>query len=153
MTEIALGNFIDAFIDALRDAKPLADVEVFDGLEVNADYSGTAIVIGHDGVGIGQDITVATAQNAYKPLGAQRMDEIGVVDCMIYAVSGESTFSELRKEAFAILSKVDTLIREDSSFKKIAHFSGLATTVLRYSSTNQGNGVKLVFSVRYQART
>lgn len=156
MTTFALGAFINAVIDTFTNARELKDVTIFDGPQVTGDYPEKAIAVGHDGLDFGE-VTGATSQNSYKPIGpAHHMDEVGLLDCTIYANigdSGDDAFRTCRGIAFDILSRVDTVIRADPTFGNVIQRAGLSQTSLKYDATGQGTGVKIVFSISYKART
>ena len=152
-TAFAFPVFINNVVAALQSAPSLTGVFIVDGPELNAISEGEVIIIGHDGVPIGE-VPASSAINAYEPLGARRMSEKGTLDCVIRSYPKTSIdLRTLRDRAYALLSAVDNIIRTDPTFSQSVQRSGIGQSTMHYTPVTQGYGVKLTFSIDYEART
>lgn len=154
MTTTALPLVLEGVLNAFTNAQSLKDmnVQIYDGPEVDNSYPGDWIGVGHSGAQDG-DITAAQGQNSWRGLGAKRMEEIATIDCVISTWDGDTDVKGKRDRAYAILSAVDTIIRQDPSFGGACLFGGLSTTSLGYRQTTAGFVVEILFSIAYEART
>lgn len=152
-TNFAFPTFINNVFAALTVAPALAGVLIVDGPELNAVFEGEAIIIGHDGVPIGE-VPASNAVNAYEPFGARRMSEKGSLDCVIRSYPKTAIdLKTLRNRAYALLTAVDNVIRADPTFSGCVQRSGLGQSAMHYTPVPQNYGVKLTFSIDYEART
>lgn len=151
-TTFAAGAFADAVYAALKAATSLNGIALFDGPIVNGKYGAESIVVGHDGSPI-DDYVPTSGSNAYRGLGAQRMSEIGSLECVIHSMPGKTDLKVLRDRAFAILGLIDTVIRTDSSFGQVVLYSGLGQWSQHYVAPSDQQGVKILFTIEYTART
>jgi hypothetical protein len=153
VTTFAFPTFINNVIVALKAASSLTGVLIIDGPQLDNFFEGEAIIIGHDGVPAGE-IPASSAKNEYKPLGALRMDETGSLDCVIRSYPHTTIdLKTLRDRAYVLLSAVDTVIRSDPTFSKSVQRSSLGQSAMHYTPLVQNFGVKLTFSIDYEART
>ena len=151
-TTFAAGAFSDAVYVALKAATSLRGISIFDGPVVNGKYGAEAIVVGHDGSPI-DDYVPTSGSNAYRGLGAQRMQEIGALECVIHSMPGKTDLKVLRDRAFVILGLIDSVIRSDSSFGQTVQWSGIGQWSQHYVAPNDQQGVKIIFTIEYTART
>lgn len=151
-TTFAAGAFSDAVYAALKVATPLTGIAIFDGPVVNGKYAAESIVVGHDGSPI-DDYVPTSGSNVYRGLGAQRMSEIGGLECVIHSMPGKTDLKVLRDRAFVILGLIDTVIRSDSSFGQVVEWSGIGQWSMHYVTPNDQQGVKIIFTIDYTART
>lgn len=154
MTITALPQVIAGILTNLNAAQSLKDLEVviYDGPEVDNSYPGDWIGIGHNGSEDGE-ISAGQGQNSWRGLGAKRMEETATIDCIISTWDGDTDVAAKRVRAYAILSAVDTIIRSDPSFGGACLFGGLNTHELTYWQSTAGFGVRINFSITYEART
>jgi hypothetical protein len=153
MTTFALPVLIDNVVVAFSGASSLSGVMIVDGPELNAVSEGEVIVVGHDGVPAGE-IPAANSSNLYVTLGARRMNESGSLDCVIRSYPKTTTnLKTLRDRAYALLSAIDTIIRTDPTFSGSVQRCGLGKSNLSYAPVQQGFGIKLTFTIDYEAIT
>lgn len=151
-TAFVAGAFSDAVYTAFKASSSLSGIKVFDGPIVNGKYGAEAIVIGHDGRPI-DDYVPMSGSNDYRGLGAQRMSEVGSLECVIHCMPGKTDLKVLRNRAFDILGLIDTVIRSDSSFGNTVLYSGIGQWAQHYVAPNDQQGVKIVFIIEYTGRT
>ena len=152
-TAFAFPVFIDNVVAAFTAAASLKGVSIVDGPQLDSIFEGESIIVGHDGVPAGE-IPAANGQNKYGPLGALRMDEVASLDCVIRSYPHTTIdLKTLCLRAFALLTAVDNIIRSDPTFTKSVQRSGLGAWALHYTPLVQNFGVKLTFSIDYEART
>lgn len=152
MTTTAGEGLIDAMVTAFKAASSLADVTIYDGVEIDSSDPLIWLSVGHDGTEDGE-VVAFNSKNEYKALGAKSMFEEGYVNCVLSVWNGDTALSPLRTQARQYISAVDTVIRTDPSFGGVVLWSGLNDQTISYNQTNQGAEVKIVFTVYYKART
>jgi hypothetical protein len=152
MTSVAFPQLVTNVIAALSASSDLAGVRIFDGPEIDGSFPTDWIAIGHDGSEEG-DLIAGIARNEYAPLGAKKMFEDGAINCTLVSQTGDTTVAGARTAAYALLSKVDTVIRTDPSFSGAALYAGLDTHQARYVQTTSGFGVQIDFTIMYRARS
>jgi hypothetical protein len=149
---VAFPVFVNNVIAALKAAPALKGVLIVDGPQLDTMFEGEAIIIGHDGVPAGE-VPASSAQNKYGPLGALRMDEMGSLDCVIRSYPNKTIdLKTLRDRAGVLLGAVIDVIRIDPSFSHCVQRSGLGHSAWFYTPLVQNFGVKLTFSIDYEAR-
>lgn len=152
MATAAFPTLVANIITALKAAQSLADVVVYDGIQIDESFPGDFIAIGHDGSEEGEVLAVDINQS-YDQLGAKKMFEDGRINCVLVANDGDNDVTARRVRAFAILSAVDTVIRTDPSFSGACLYSGLENHSAQYRLTNAGSAVVITFTIAYRART
>ena len=148
----AAPNLIDNLITALKAASTLSDVTIYDGPQISEDYPNKWIAVGHDGTEDGE-VVAYNSRNEYGPLGAKKMYEDGAINCVLVAWTGDTVVSDARTAGLDILSKVDTVIRNDPSFGGVVLYSGLESHAATYIQSNAGLGIEIIFTIFYKART
>lgn len=152
MATTAFPYLVDGMVQAFKASPALSGVMIFDGPEINEDYPGSWIAVGHDG-SEDMDVNAGSAQNEYLQLGAKRMYEDGNVNCTLSAWTGDTDLPTVRRAAYSLLDAVDTAIRSDPSFNGVVLWSGLATHNPIYRQTNAGADMTINFTIAYRART
>jgi len=152
MSASALPSFLSAVITALRADSDLSAVRIFDGIEIDQSYPGDAVAIGHDGSMEGDDTASSQIRQEYIQLGAKQKFEDGLVSCSLWSWDGLTDLAARRTRAFALLSRIETVIRNDVSFGGVVLYSGLDAAQLNYRQTNVGAAVVINFTISYRAR-
>ena len=148
----AFPSMVDAIITALGNASSLSGVRVFDGAQIDFSYPGDAVAIGHDGSFGDTEQQVGTIQNV--PFAFTDLhEEEGTISCSLWSQDGTTDIKSRRTRAFALMSAVDTVIRQDPTFGGIALYTLLSTNNIFYRQTDFGVAVVIDFSISYQAQT
>ena len=152
MATTAFPTLVANIITAFKAAPSLADVVIYDGIEIDETFPGDFIAVGHDGSDEG-DVQAVDIRQSYDQLGAKKMFEDGLINCVLVTQDGTSDITARRVRAFALLSAVDTVIRTDPSFSSACLYSGLENHATQYRLTNAGAAVVITFTIAYRART
>jgi hypothetical protein len=157
MSASAIPAIIDALVSAWTDAVPTAAVH--DGFGVSAD--GTPdLMVGIDDPFPDQDPTQAVmSTQVMAALGTQRTrEQNGSITCAVYVSdpdTGNSGQKTARTTAYGILETVGDLLRADPT-AGVSDFSYLVCQIgqerLSQVKTATSSGVKLVFTINFQAR-
>lgn len=150
----ALPRVIDGLLAQLQASTTLAgfDLAIFDGLEIDHTYGGDWIAVGIASSD-SDETTAGSATNAWRTLGAKRMQEQATVDCVLAVIDGDTDPKSKRTRAYEIFNAIDTAIRADVSLGGACLFAGLASHELVYRQTKVGLGIEINFSIAYEART
>lgn len=152
MAITAFPSVVANLITNLKAASALANVRIFDGIEIDSSYPGDFIVVGDDGTEDG-DVSAGAGTQQYLELGNLRQFEDASVNCLLASWSGGTSISARRVRAFEILSAVDTVIRSDVSLGGACLYSTIESWQPAYRQTDAGAVVLISFTVSYRART
>lgn len=152
MASTAFPTLVTNIVTAFKAAASLSDVVIYDGIEIDETFPGDFIAVGHNGAEEG-DVEAVSIRQEYDQLGAKKMFEDGLINCVLVTNDGTSDIAARRTRAFAILSAVDTVIRTDPSFSSACLYSGIETHSTEYRLTNAGSAVVINFTIAYRART
>lgn len=145
-------TMIDKIITALGSASSLNGIRVFDGLEVDESWPGSAIAIGHDGSLGETEVQIGDIRNT--PLNFTDVhEENGTISCSLWATDGTASLTALRISAFTILQAIDTVIRLDPTFAGTCFYSYLESNTVNYRQTQFGAAVVINFNIIYQAQS
>jgi len=148
----AFPTVITNIITALQNAASLTAVRIFDGAEIDFSWPGDAVAIGHDG-SFG-DVEMQVAQVTNTPFAFTDLhQEEGAISCSLWSQDGSSDLTARRVRAFALMSAVDTVIRQDPTFSGACLYSILTTNAVSYRQTEFGAAVVIDFSISYQAQS
>jgi hypothetical protein len=148
----AFPTVIQNIITALQNAASLTGVRIFDGAEIDFSWPGDAVAIGHDG-SFG-DVEMQVAQVTNTPFAFTDLhQEEGAISCSLWSQDGSGNLTARRVRAFALMSAVDTVIRQDPTFSGACLYSILTTNAVSYRQTEFGAAVVIDFSISYQAQS
>ena len=148
----AFPTVIQNIITALQNAASLTGVRIFDGAEIDFSWPGDAVAIGHDG-SFG-DVEMQVAQVTNTPFAFTDLhQEEGAISCSLWSQDGSGNLTARRVRAFALMSAVDTVIRQDPTLSGACLYSILTTNAVSYRQTEFGAAVVIDFSISYQAQS
>ena len=152
MATTALPQVINGILTAFNASAGLTDVRIFDGPEIDANYPGDFIAVGHDGSEDGE-VSVSNVTQSFEQLGNLKQFEDGSVDCWLATWDGGTSLSDRRAQVATLLSAVDTAIRADVSLGGACIYSSLSNHQMTYIQANNGVAISVTFTITYRART
>lgn len=152
MATSALPTVITTLVSSFKAASSLNGTTIYDGLEMDRQYSGDWIAVGHDGATDADEVNAGSARQKYGPIGAKSKIENGSVNCCLLAQSGATNMATLRTTAFNLLGDVETIIRNDPSLGSIVQWADLDQFQASYIESPAGGGVQISFTITYELK-